>query len=84
MARRGPSEAVEAAAVAADELAQEFGPQDAGRPLTVSPGFVHGVHPKTGIAVVFVPGEALPDWAVARLGGASYDPDAEVIHLAAS
>lgn len=27
-------------------------------------GYLHTVHPDTGNEVVFVPGEALPDWAV--------------------
>ncbi|MEQ4518501.1 hypothetical protein ABLI39_03945 [Pseudarthrobacter sp. B907] len=31
----------------------------------ISAGFLHTVHPDTGNDVVFVPGEALPDWAVA-------------------
>ena len=30
----------------------------------VSLGYLHTVHPNTGNEVVFVPGEALPDWAV--------------------
>ncbi|HEY9358740.1 MAG TPA: hypothetical protein VIQ52_20750 [Arthrobacter sp.] len=31
----------------------------------ISQGYLHTVHPDTGNEVVFVPGEALPDWAVA-------------------
>lgn len=31
----------------------------------ISNGYLHTVHPDTGNEVVFVPGEALPDWAVA-------------------
>jgi len=30
----------------------------------ISLGYLHTVHPDTGQEVVFVPGEALPDWAV--------------------
>lgn len=30
----------------------------------ISQGYLHTVHPDTGNEVVFVPGEALPDWAV--------------------
>jgi hypothetical protein len=30
----------------------------------ISQGYLHTVHPDTGNDVVFVPGEALPDWAV--------------------
>ncbi len=32
-----------------------------------APGYVHAVSPETGDPVVFVPGEALPDWAVEAL-----------------
>ncbi|MDI3210496.1 hypothetical protein [Arthrobacter sp. AL12] len=28
-------------------------------------GYLNTTHPDTGLAVVFVPGEALPDWALA-------------------
>lgn len=30
----------------------------------ISQGYLHAVHPETGVAVVFVPGEALPGWAL--------------------
>lgn len=29
----------------------------------VATDYVHTVHPETGVDVVFVPGESLPDWA---------------------
>lgn len=32
-------------------------------PWKVSIGYLHAVHPETGLEVVFVPGEALPVWA---------------------
>lgn len=29
---------------------------------SIATDYVHTVHPETGLEVVFVPGEALPDW----------------------
>lgn len=31
--------------------------------VRVSVGYLHAVQPETGVEVVFVPGEALPEWA---------------------
>jgi hypothetical protein len=64
MARRGPQPAADlrdAAAVDADMVAQESGPNEAAVPK-VSPVMLHRTHPDTGLDVVFVPGELLPDW----------------------
>lgn len=51
----------EAKAAQADASAQERGPLDAGVPK-VAPYLLHRVHPETGLDVVFIPGELLPDW----------------------
>lgn len=65
-ARRVP-ETLEAAQVAADLQVQERGdgpPPVAQRPPVLAREHVHRTHPDTGLDVVFVPGEALPGWAV--------------------
>lgn len=48
-------------AAEADRRAQERGPSNAkvGR---ISRGFINAKHPDTGLDVVFLPGELLPDW----------------------
>lgn len=33
------------------------------RPVVLCSDYLRAVHPDTGLDVVFVPGEALPDWA---------------------
>jgi hypothetical protein len=56
-------------AAAEDRLRQERAAAPAGIPPSpnrTSPGYVHAVSPE-GHAVVFVPGEALPSWAVEAL-----------------
>lgn len=35
-------------------------------PAVLARDYVHAKHPDTGADVVFVPGEALPDWATAK------------------
>lgn len=59
---RRPNPRAESQAAAADELAQEQGPSSTHTPPRVANGFVHATRPD-GVAVVFSPGEALPDWA---------------------
>ena len=51
----------EARAAQADLAAQQRGPQDARVPK-VAPYLLHRVHPETGLDVVFIVGELLPDW----------------------
>ena len=51
----------EAKAVRADKLAQERGPRDARVPV-VAPHLLHRTHPTTGLDVVFIVGELLPEW----------------------
>ncbi|MGX1160410.1 hypothetical protein FBY31_1222 [Arthrobacter sp. SLBN-100] len=53
----------EAEAVAVPEIGVS-GLTTGGGAERISQGFLHTVHPDTGNDVVFVPGEALPDWAV--------------------
>lgn len=53
----------EAAAQAADYRHQEQGPADAPRQRTATT-YLHCTHPETGLQVVFIPGEAIPEWAV--------------------
>lgn len=69
-------------AVLEDTAAQEQPARDepAGPPPkvgVVAPGYIRATHPDHGEAVVFVPGELLPDWAAEALkaGGAEADPD---------
>ncbi|MEZ0580396.1 hypothetical protein [Nocardioides sp. MH1] len=57
----GPSEVAEALAAAADERTQEKGAPVV-RPARLARGYIQTVHPDTGLAVTFVPGEALPAW----------------------
>lgn len=52
----------EAEAVAVSE--RSTGLTTGGGAERISVGYLHTVHPDTGLEVVFVPGEALPDWAV--------------------
>lgn len=52
----------EAEAMAVDE--RGAGLTTGGGADRVSLGYLHTVHPDTGQEVVFVPGEALPDWAI--------------------
>jgi hypothetical protein len=64
MARRGSKPADDLrdeAAVDADMVGQERGPLDAEVPK-VSAVMLHRKHPDTGLEVVFMPGELLPDW----------------------
>lgn len=63
MARRTTtSAAAEQQAIEADERAQERGPVRVKAPR-VATGYVHVTNPETGVDVVFVPGERVPDWA---------------------
>ena len=48
-------------AAKADRATQERGPYDARVPK-VAPHLLHRVHPETGLDVVFIVGELLPDW----------------------
>lgn len=64
------SRKLEAAGMGRDE-AEALAVSERGTGLTIgggaertSLGYLHTVHPDTGNEVVFVPGEALPDWAV--------------------
>lgn len=64
------SEELEAQGMDQDE-AEAVAVQERGEGLTtgggagrISLGYLQTVHPETGNDVVFVPGEALPDWAV--------------------
>jgi hypothetical protein len=66
MARRS-SAIEEERSIAADEAAQEKGHGPAPRVHTLAPAYIRAVHGDTGIAVVFVPGEALPDLVATRL-----------------
>lgn len=59
--RTARSEAAEARATAADEAVQEQGDGTI-RPPRTATTYVQAVHPDTGLAVTFVPGEALPEW----------------------
>jgi len=52
----------EAEALAVDE--RGAGLTTGGGAERISLGYLHTVHPDTGLEVVFVPGEALPAWAV--------------------
>ncbi|MDD1477068.1 hypothetical protein [Arthrobacter sp. H16F315] len=66
------SERLEDAGLTPEEAAAAAVPES-GPGLTTTGGnryataldYLHATHPETGIEVVFVPGEALPDWAVA-------------------
>jgi hypothetical protein len=51
----------EARAAQVDAATQERGPRDARVPK-VAPYLLHRVHPETGLDVVFIVGELLPDW----------------------
>ena len=51
----------EARAAQVDASAQERGPRDARVPK-VAPHLLHRMHPETGLDVVFIAGELLPDW----------------------
>lgn len=53
----------EAAAVAVPEIGVSSLTTGGGAEW-ISQGFLHTVHPDTGKEVMFVPGEALPEWAV--------------------
>lgn len=47
----------------ASQVVSEAGPP-ADQPIAaIATDYVHVVHPDTGVAVVFVPGETLPAWA---------------------
>jgi hypothetical protein len=59
----GMSRAV-AEAMAVPEFRERTGLTNGGGAERISQGYLHTVHPDTGNEVVFVPGEALPDWAV--------------------
>lgn len=62
------SEELEDAGLDPDEAAAVAGSasiaEPAGRDPRLCVTYLHTVHPDTGNEVVFVPGEALPDWAV--------------------
>lgn len=52
-------------AEAEDAIAYQVGPRAHGKQERhVAHGYLNLVNPHTGVAVVFTPGEALPDWAV--------------------
>ncbi|TQJ41512.1 hypothetical protein FBY33_3627 [Arthrobacter sp. SLBN-112] len=65
------SEDLEAKGIDQDEAEAVAVPERSGGLTTgggaerISLGYLHTVHPESGNDVVFVPGEALPDWAVA-------------------
>ncbi|HMO12003.1 MAG TPA: hypothetical protein PKB06_11005 [Actinotalea sp.] len=48
--------------LADDPIVSQVGPPAPMRPRTMATDYVHAVHPDTGHAVVFVPGETLPEW----------------------
>lgn len=54
----------EAEAVSVPESVPSAGLSTGGGAERISQGFLHVTHPDTGLEVVFVPGEALPDWAI--------------------
>jgi hypothetical protein len=64
----------------ADEAAQERAgvrPESVPR-VTLAPGYVRapaGMHPDHGDAVVFTPGQLLPDWAAKALVDQETEPD---------
>lgn len=63
---------------ARDQAAQEKAGAAARDVGVLSPGVVEvpaGMHPDHGDAVVFTPGELLPDWAAAALAEQRPDPD---------
>jgi hypothetical protein len=62
----------DAKARAADEAAFERGPAPALVANRCAAGFIQTIGP-TGDAVVFTPGEMLPEWAIERLATATYD-----------
>lgn len=68
MARRTTNERAERAAIERDEAAQERG-EGAARAQRVATDYVHTTHPETGRKVVFVPGEALPEWVDLKAKG---------------
>jgi hypothetical protein len=52
-----------ASAAQVDAATQARGPRDAdARVPKVAPYLLHRVHPETGLDVVFIVGELLPDW----------------------
>jgi hypothetical protein len=59
------AERAESAARAADVRRQETGPRQL-RPLRMARTHIHAVHPEHGEPVVFLPGEAPPDWVEAE------------------
>jgi hypothetical protein len=67
----------DAKANARDEAAQERGPAMVPARPRVAPHYLRGVSPE-GVEVVFVPGEALPEWASAKLHGARVGEDGVV------
>lgn len=48
-------------ALVAERRRQERGPGD-GKAPRLAPTYLHATHPVHGEPVVFLPGEALPDW----------------------
>lgn len=62
MSARRQSPRAEAKALEDDLAAQELGSSRV-LPPRLARSYVQAVHPETGLAVVFVPGEALPPWA---------------------
>lgn len=75
----------EAKDVAADLAAQERGPARAPAMPRTSPGYVRATNPD-GEPVTFVPGETLPEWALAALAGGRgvYDEDSGTWTIAAT
>ncbi|WP_436526999.1 hypothetical protein [Actinoplanes sp. HUAS TT8] len=65
----------EAEGIAADMRAQERGDSTT-RTVRTSPTYVRATSP-SGDAVVYVPGEALPEWVVAKLDAGRGRIDAE-------
>lgn len=50
----------------------------------VATDYVHAVHPDTGIAVVFVPGEMLPGWLVDEQNAAAELAAAPIVQVTSS
>lgn len=62
MARKIAAEAQEVRDLAADEASQERAAAQPRKAARCAATYLHHTHPVTGLPVVFVPGEALPEW----------------------
>ena len=77
------AEAAEERARVRDEAAQERAGAAEHPPAVLAPGYVQcpaGMHPDHGEAVVFPPGQLLPDWAAAALAEQRPEPDEQGVY----